>query len=86
MTFSVTPAAGFNAATDEEFPDYMQFQQNGVDLGDRAADTLNFGEGLTATRGAGETANVVTVEAAGGGSVRTPLVFTVSGTVFFPGA
>lgn len=66
MTFAITPTTGFNPPTDAEFPDYMQFQADGVDLGDRAADTLNFATGLTATRGTGEAANVVTVVGAGG--------------------
>lgn len=67
MTFGITPTQGFNPTTDNEFPDYMQFQAAGVDLGDRAVDTLNFDTNLTATRGTGEAANVVTVAAAGGG-------------------
>lgn len=74
MTFGITPTQGFNPTTDNEFPDYMQFQADGVDLGDRAADTLNFATGLTATRGTGEAANVVTVEGEGGGSAPSLIV------------
>lgn len=73
MTFGITPAQGFNAPTpDGDFPDFLQFQEDGVNLGDRAADTLNFGTGLTATRGTGENANVVTVESDGGGGGAAP--------------
>jgi hypothetical protein len=74
MSFGITPTQGFNPPTPKDFPDYMQFQAAGVDLGDRAVDTLNFGANLTATRGTGEAANVVMVEAAGGGGGGVPVL------------
>jgi len=63
-TFSITPVSGFPLPTSDEFPDFIQFQADGADLGDNAADTVNFTDGLTATRGTGENANVVTVSSA----------------------
>lgn len=64
MTFAITPTSGFPPPEADEFPSLtFQFQAAGVDLGDTDADTLNFGTGLAATRGTGETANVVTVTA-----------------------
>jgi hypothetical protein len=66
--FSVSPAGNtpFPAQTDEGFPQFIQFQSNGTDLGGPDADTLDFGPGLTATRGVGENANIVSVEVAVG--------------------
>lgn len=61
MTFSVTPTQGFVPPEDEGFPNFIQFQQDGVDLGGPDADTVNFINGLSATRGTGENENVVTV-------------------------
>lgn len=61
-TFAIAPVS-VSQAESGDFPDYLQFQDEGVDLGQRDADTLNFtGTGVTATRGVGEDANVVTVE------------------------
>jgi len=62
-TFGITPAAGFPPQASDEFPNYIQFQQDGTDLGAPNVDTVNFADGLTATRGTGESANVVTVVA-----------------------
>ena len=59
-------------ATDTGFPDYLQFQAAGSNLGARDADTLNFGSGLTATRGVGENENTVTVDATGGTGGGSP--------------
>jgi hypothetical protein len=67
MTFGITPAGGFPPAAAEDFPNFIQFQADGTDLGGPDADTVNFSTGLTATRGTGENANVITVEADGGG-------------------
>jgi len=52
MTFGITPAGGFPVANTEDFPNYIQFQWNGVDLGGPDADTINFvGTGFTIVRG-----------------------------------
>jgi len=59
--FSVTPVGAFPPAEDEGFPQFIQWQALGVDLGGPDADTVDFEGGLTATRGTGENANVVTV-------------------------
>jgi hypothetical protein len=66
-TFGITPVSGFPLPQSEDFPQFIQFQENGEDLGAPDADTLNFANGVTATRGTGENANVVTVTAEGGG-------------------
>lgn len=63
MSFGITPAAGFPPQASDEFPNYLQFQNQGTDLGLPNVDTVNFGRNLIATRGTGENANVVTVVA-----------------------
>ena len=42
MTFAMTPITGFPAPPDEGFPRMLQFQQEGVDIGDTAVETVNF--------------------------------------------
>lgn len=90
MSFSITPATGFPPPEAQEFPNYIQFRSEGANLGGPDADVVNFvGAGVTATRGEGENANVVTVEidasspTTGGGSAvvdETPtLVLSLSG-------
>lgn len=63
--FGISPSGGFPPAAAEEFPNFIQFQDDGTDLGGPDADTLNF-VGATVSRGTGENANVVTVEVTGG--------------------
>jgi len=60
--FSVSPVQGFAQQTGDGAPSFIQFQDDGVNLGGPDADTLNFGAGLTATRGVGEFENVVQVD------------------------
>jgi len=68
--FSVSPVGGngnpFPQQTGDGSPSFIQFQDQGTDLGGPDADTLNFGSGLTATRGVGEFENIVQVEIASG--------------------
>jgi len=61
--FSVSPVAGIPPPVAQEFPDFLQLQSNGTDLGLADADTIDFASGLRATRGTGENSNVVTVAA-----------------------
>jgi hypothetical protein len=75
--FQVTPA-GYVPADPGNFPDYLQFQQDGVDLGGPDADTVNVTNGLTATRGVGESANVITIE---GDGLAVQIGGVASGTV-----
>ena len=63
MSFGITPASGFPPQASDEFPNYIQFQNQGTDLGLPNVDTVNFSTNLTATRGTGENANVLTVTA-----------------------
>lgn len=42
MTFSITPTSAFPPAASEDFPNFIQFQFNGVNLGGPDADTINF--------------------------------------------
>lgn len=62
-SFSITPVTDFPAPDADAFPNYIQFQADGVDLGAADVDTVNFVGNLRATRGTGESTNVVTVEA-----------------------
>ena len=77
--FSVSPAQGFTPATDEGFPQFIQFQADGVNLGGPDADTLDFGPGLTATRGTGENENKITVDADGGSGGNPSLAVSLTG-------
>lgn len=64
MTFGFNPAGnGFPSQAPEGFPNYIQFQSDGTDLGEADADTVNFRRGFTATRGTGENSAVVTIDA-----------------------
>ena len=75
MTFGLTPVTGYPPATADDFPNFIQFQQDGENLGGPDADTVNFtGDGVSATRGEGENAGVVTVTVAGGGQAEVMVV------------
>lgn len=64
MAFGLTPAgSGFPPQAADAFPNYIQFQERGVDLGAADADTVNFRRGFTATRGDGENSATITVDA-----------------------
>lgn len=76
--FSVTPVSNIPPPNAEEFPNFIQFQQGGENLGGPDADTLNFGAGLTATRGVGENSNVVTVVGGGSASVAVGVIDLVN--------
>lgn len=65
--FAITAAGGFPPPTAEEFPNFIQWQNQGTDLGLPDVDTINVSTNLTATRGTGENANTVTITASGGG-------------------
>jgi len=71
MPFSIIPQTDIPPPNAEAFPNFMQLQDQGTDLGLPDADTINFSNGLQATRGTGENSNVVTVvaEGAAGASV-----------------
>lgn len=47
MTFGVTPVTGFPPPTPDEFPGGIQWQLDGVDVGDRTIDTVSFVSGET---------------------------------------
>jgi hypothetical protein len=61
--FSVTPVGPFPTANDQGFPQFMQWQQNGVNLGGPDVETVNVAAGLAATRGVGEQEKTVTITA-----------------------
>lgn len=63
MTFSMTPVTGFPPTTPDEFPQGLQFQYDGTNVGGRDIDTVNFvpGDGLSVTVGEGENANILTI-------------------------
>lgn len=75
--FAMSPAQGFNPQTPDEFPDFIQFRDQGADLGGPDADVLDFGAGLQATRGTGENANVVSVVATGGSGGAATLMLSL---------
>lgn len=79
MDFSLSPAVGVPARARDDFPQFIQFQADGANLGSRDADTVNFSTGLTATRGTGANANKVTLTASGGGGGAAVAVFSIAG-------
>ena len=78
-TFGLTPSVGlFPPPAAEDFPNFIQFQADGTDLGGADADTVDFvngGEGAV-TRGTGEAAGTVTVDLRKAG---IPLQFQADG-------
>lgn len=64
-SFSIAPAGGqANPQTGKEFPNFIQFRFNGVDLGGPDATVVDFVGGLfKLTRGTGNDANKITVGA-----------------------
>jgi hypothetical protein len=78
-TFGITPVSDFPPQTDDGFPNFIQFQDEGTALGGADAEVVDFtGAGVTATRGTGENANKVTVDIPGGGSAPSFSWNTVS--------
>lgn len=69
--FSLTPLGTFPPPAPEDFPVGIQFQQEGIDVGGRTFDTINFVAGtvLELTAGTGETANVLTITIPSGSGV-----------------
>ena len=63
MTFGINPITAFTPPESEDFPNFIQFQWNGVNLGGPDADTINFvGTGFTVVRGgSGVDDNTITV-------------------------
>lgn len=63
MTFGINPVTGFPPAAADDFPNFIQFQWNGVNLGGPDADTVNFvGTGFTVVRGgSGVGDNTITI-------------------------
>lgn len=64
--FSVSPVGVFPAVADDGFPEFIQWLLNGTPLGGPDAQVINLTTNLTATRGVGENANVITIAAEGG--------------------
>jgi len=64
MSFGITPAAGFPPQASDEFPNYLQWQLDGVNLGAADIDTVDLTGDLSATRGTGENANKLTIAVA----------------------
>lgn len=72
MPFGVNPETGGAQEAPEAFGTYIQFQQNGANLGAATVHTVNLTSGITASRGTGENAGVLTLSAAGGGGSAEP--------------
>ena len=60
--FSVTPVGPFPPVNSEDFPDFLQWQWEGVDVGGTTVDTVNVTGAVTASVGTGENENVLTLE------------------------
>jgi len=60
MSFEITPARDGAPVTTQAFPQFIQVQQDGVNLGGPDVTTLNF-VGFDVARGEGEEANTVTI-------------------------
>lgn len=67
MPFGVNPATGGAVPTPDDLFSFIQWMQGATALGGPDIDTVVLGDGITATRGSGDTANVLTLTAAGGG-------------------
>jgi len=79
--FVIAPVS-VNQNEDQGFPNFIQFQQDGANLGLPDADTVNFtGTGVTVTRGTGEQENVVTVDVTGGVTPGGTISVAHDGTV-----
>ncbi len=68
MTWGINPVE-FTPPSSDEFPDFLQWQNQGENLGDTSVDTVNISDGLSATRGVGEDANIVTIVAVPDGAL-----------------
>lgn len=80
MGFGMIPATNWPVPTPDDFPTFIQFQEDGVNLGGPDASTVNFSTGLVATRGEGESADIITVTASGGGGGgAATAVFLIAG-------
>lgn len=70
-SFSITPVQGYPVATGTEPKRSIQFQFNGVNVGERNTDIVDFGDlsqVLSVTIGVGEAANVLTVNSVAEGA------------------
>lgn len=66
MAFAITPASGYPAVAGD-FPLYLQWQEEGVDLGlpdVRVVNVTGDPAIIKATRGVGENSNVITIRLA----------------------
>lgn len=62
--FSLTPLGTFPPPAPTDFPVGIQWQEDGVNLGDRGGvDTVNLRIGVRGSRGTGETSNILTIDA-----------------------
>ena len=41
-TFGISPVTGFPPVTPQDFPRFLQFQENGVNVGDTTVEIVNF--------------------------------------------
>lgn len=60
MTWGISPVE-FPPPSSDDFPDFLQWQFEGENLGGADVDTVNVTDGLAATRGVGEDANILTL-------------------------
>jgi hypothetical protein len=85
MTFGITPVTSFPPAAATSFPKLLQFQDDGIALGDRGVRVVNIVADplvVQATRGVGENSNVVTISMP---NLLDPLGDNVALLMFFQG-
>lgn len=60
--FALTPASNTPPVTPQQFPTYLLFRVNGVDVGGPDVTVVDFvGDGWVVTRGEGENAHILTI-------------------------
>jgi hypothetical protein len=78
-TFGITPVSGFPPVTDTGFPRFIQWQEAGIDVGNRSVENVNFtGDVDLSVSSDGAT---VTVDVTGGGSTTPSWRDAASDTV-----
>ena len=86
MAFGLTPAGnGFPPQAPDSFPNYIQFQHEGTNLGTATVDTVDFTGSVFVSRGDGENSNKLTVvvgsnpsAGGGGGGTTEELVLSLA--------
>lgn len=65
-TFGITPVTGFPPVTDDGFPRFIQFQEEGTEVGNRSVENLNFTNGAELSVSSDGSTVTVDLSSAGG--------------------